>query len=1109
MLGAEEPVMAASALARCGATLRLVVVALLLLLAGCGGGGGSGGSAASPAQSAPPQPTGFTAQAGDGEVALTWTALSAATGWEYRQRSEGGGWGAWTAIGGSGAATAGHTVTGLENGTAYGFQVRAVNAGGAGPASAEATATPDVPGVPVEIPDANLRRVLEQALGRSSGETITDADLRTLRILQAQGEGIANLTGLEHATGLTRLELDRNRVSDLAPLAMLTSLDRLYLSYNDVVDLEPLSGLGSLSWLLLEGNRVSDLAPLSSLTSLTNLNLTRNRVSDLSALAGLRELWALGVYENQASNLSPLAELTSLEFLNVGYNGVVDLQPLAGLTSLRELSAHINEIADLSPLRGLRFLEYLLLDNNPVEDAEPLSALTSMRYLSLEWFRAVDDLSFVSGMSELTYLDLQRTSVRDLGPLSALSELERLVISDTLVEDLSPLADLPSLQQLFIHNLRVDLEPLSGLESLRTLGQWSSTTGAEGPKVDIAPLAGLRNLERLTASPSHGDLSPLADLRSLQFLYLGEPGAPFEGLASLSGLSELRELTLEGGGLDEISALADLTALERLNLSGNRIEELAPLTGLESLSDLDLDDNRVVEVAPLAANPGLGTGDTVSLVGNPLGAEALRTHIPELESRGATVAYDRDDFPDSPLRVLHDGAVSMLVDADLDTVRWELDLEAYAQEFIAHFGDEFDVLLLLSALASPQDHADAPYYGYYHHVSSDVRGIGQGDPRRAAAQRHAPEGPDPLSLVERAGVGPLAARVDAHVGELRRADGGRDPLGVQQRGRATRRLPAGEPGRPWWWPLVGRAVRHERQRRQRGAVLAVGVVSGRVHRAGGGAGPVARAGGPLDGRAHGGGPLYLRGGGALDADDRRFHRDARRTGAGQRVGAEGVARCGDRAGGRRPPAARLERFAGAGALAVAPEPGLHIPGKAQLLSGHRRPRPSGAGRPAGAAAGDAAVRRSGTAARDRVHAPGREAGRGPAASERAGRGRPVGAVGVRRGFAAGYQPLTNVANFLLRTPVYSPCAAVFSISRGVPSRSPAEGFLFARGTPSRSPAEGSLHARGIPSRSPAEGSPAGLTCCRVCLDRLPVRTGCRTARFASTTNRRRPRDERW
>ncbi len=728
MLGAEEPVMAASALARCGATLRLVVVALLLLLAGCGGGGGSGGSAASPAQSAPPQPTGFTAQAGDGEVALTWTALSAATGWEYRQRSEGGGWGAWTAIGGSGAATAGHTVTGLENGTAYGFQVRAVNAGGAGPASAEATATPDVPGVPVEIPDANLRRVLEQALGRSSGETITDADLRTLRILQAQGEGIANLTGLEHATGLTRLELDRNRVSDLAPLAMLTSLDRLYLSYNDVVDLEPLSGLGSLSWLLLEGNRVSDLAPLSSLTSLTNLNLTRNRVSDLSALAGLRELWALGVYENQASNLSPLAELTSLEFLNVGYNGVVDLQPLAGLTSLRELSAHINEIADLSPLRGLRFLEYLLLDNNPVEDAEPLSALTSMRYLSLEWFRAVDDLSFVSGMSELTYLDLQRTSVRDLGPLSALSELERLVISDTLVEDLSPLADLPSLQQLFIHNLRVDLEPLSGLESLRTLGQWSSTTGAEGPKVDIAPLAGLRNLERLTASPSHGDLSPLADLRSLQFLYLGEPGAPFEGLASLSGLSELRELTLEGGGLDEISALADLTALERLNLSGNRIEELAPLTGLESLSDLDLDDNRVVEVAPLAANPGLGTGDTVSLVGNPLGAEALRTHIPELESRGATVAYDRDDFPDSPLRVLHDGAVSMLVDADLDTVRWELDLEAYAQEFIAHFGDEFDVLLLLSALASPQDHADAPYYGYYHHVSSDVRGIGQGDP---------------------------------------------------------------------------------------------------------------------------------------------------------------------------------------------------------------------------------------------------------------------------------------------------------------------------------------------------------------------------------------------
>lgn len=60
------------------------------------------------------------------------------------------------------------------------------------------------------------------------------------------------------------------------------------------------------------------------------------------------------------------------------------------------------------------------------------------------------------------------------------------------------------------------------------------------------------------------------------------------------------------------------------------------------------------DIDALAANSGLGMGDTITLVGNPLEADALRTHFPELESRGAAVAYDRDDFPDSPLRVLHD-----------------------------------------------------------------------------------------------------------------------------------------------------------------------------------------------------------------------------------------------------------------------------------------------------------------------------------------------------------------------------------------------------------------------------------------------------------------------
>ena len=744
-------------------------------------GGAGPASAEATATLVPPQPADLTATAGDGLVELSWTAVETASGWEYRQRAGEGEWGPWTTVPDSGPETTAHTVADLENGTAYGFQVRAVNAGGAGPASAEATATPVAPGVPVEIPDANLRRTLEVALDKVPGETITDVDLRTLSELRAEGRGIVDLTGLEHATALesvylavrrrprlaggieneivdigplaslallTRLELQGNRVSDLEPISLLASLEYLELSDNAVSDISPLvglasltylgllnndvsdissvSGLASLTRLDLRGNRVSDLTPLSALASLEHLDLTSNRASDISPLAGLRQLRVLWMYGNAASDISPLAELTSLERLNVGSNGIVDLGPLSNLTSLTELLIHNNHrIEDVSALRGLVSLERLTLRGMVLSDAEPLSALTSLRYLHMNHTR-VEDLSFAAGMEELTTLYLWTTHVEDLRPLSALSKLEILSIGNTRVQDLSPLANLEWLRRLWITGLSVDLTPLSELTSLVTLSQLDSTADPL-PKVDISPIAGLTNLASLWASPMYGDLSPLAGLTALTLLHLPEPGTPFENPQALEGLADLRELTLDHGGLEEIPPLAESAVVLELNLEGNNIEDLAPLAGRKYLRVLDLDDNRVRDIAPLAGNPGLGAGDTISLVGNPLGPDALRTHIPELESRGASVAYDRDDFPDSPLRVLHDRAASMRVDADLDTVRWELDLRAYAEEFISHFGDEFDVLLFLSALESTSDHADRPYAGVYHHVSNDVRGIGLGE----------------------------------------------------------------------------------------------------------------------------------------------------------------------------------------------------------------------------------------------------------------------------------------------------------------------------------------------------------------------------------------------
>ena len=104
------------------------------------------------AESAPGAPANLTATGGDEQVALSWGAPddggSQILRYEYRYGAVGGTYGEWTTVSGGARSL---TVTGLTNGTEYGFQVRAVNSIGEG-AAAEDSATPGrVPTAPTGL----------------------------------------------------------------------------------------------------------------------------------------------------------------------------------------------------------------------------------------------------------------------------------------------------------------------------------------------------------------------------------------------------------------------------------------------------------------------------------------------------------------------------------------------------------------------------------------------------------------------------------------------------------------------------------------------------------------------------------------------------------------------------------------------------------------------------------------------------------------------------------------------------------------------------------------------------------------------------------------------
>jgi PKD repeat protein len=91
---------------------------------------------------APAAPTGLTANAGDQQVALSWTASSGATSYDVKRSTTSGG--PYTVIAND-IATTSQTDTGLTNGTTYYYVVSAANSEGESGNSSEVSATPDTP----------------------------------------------------------------------------------------------------------------------------------------------------------------------------------------------------------------------------------------------------------------------------------------------------------------------------------------------------------------------------------------------------------------------------------------------------------------------------------------------------------------------------------------------------------------------------------------------------------------------------------------------------------------------------------------------------------------------------------------------------------------------------------------------------------------------------------------------------------------------------------------------------------------------------------------------------------------------------------------------------
>ena len=269
---------------------------------------------------------------------------------------------------------------------------------------------PPVSAANVNIPDANLRSAINNALGanRAANAAVTEAEMKTLTSLKRRASPvlevvwISNLTGLEKATNLTTLILGGN-----------------------FTDISALSGLTNLTTLGLWGN-FTDISALSGLTNLTKLDLGSVPDSDPDSDGWITctiSGWVDGdIFLPPAftrlSNISALSGLTKLTYLDLRGQHITDISALAGLTKLTHL--YLGDVRIEKSDRGTTLGNSMSISYQTPDCGWPV--LVSPYYgngRDLHMGNSISNISALSGLTNLTELDLTGNWVRDLSPLAS------------------------------------------------------------------------------------------------------------------------------------------------------------------------------------------------------------------------------------------------------------------------------------------------------------------------------------------------------------------------------------------------------------------------------------------------------------------------------------------------------------------------------------------------------------------------------------------------------------------------------------------------------------------------------------------------------------------
>ncbi|HWQ98848.1 MAG TPA: leucine-rich repeat domain-containing protein [Clostridia bacterium] len=312
------------------------------------------------------------------------------------------------------------------------------------PVAASATVSPAKQ--PVVFSSAFIERAVRETLDIDANTAIYESDLDQITQLlilgnsvytdwdsflfhaiyfQPQGDGtLSSLEDISKFKHLNILGIADQKLVDLSSLEQ-SSVEKLVLSHNLVVDITALSKMPCLREVYLNGNPISDVSILSTVPTLTTLDISETNVSDLSPFCNSR--------------------LRSLRFLDT-------------------------PISEYSPLLEMPQLEELALDRLNDKGVSICSQLTQLVKLTMIETPGLTDLAPLSGLTNLSFLDLSKDGVQSISGIAQFTNLDYLCLTGNPVNDFTPLVSAPRLRALNISGMELgDYGFVSQIQSLKTI----------------------------------------------------------------------------------------------------------------------------------------------------------------------------------------------------------------------------------------------------------------------------------------------------------------------------------------------------------------------------------------------------------------------------------------------------------------------------------------------------------------------------------------------------------------------------------------------------------------------------------------------------------------